>query len=186
MTSLKQSAIVAALAEKLRESGSWCGETHLQKAAYFLATLFETPLETEFVMYKHGPFSFDLRELLGEMRAREFIELEPQPYPYGPRLAVTSVGTALERRFPKTLSKLNPKIDFVSTTLGDLGVADLERLATALYIGDQNPDAEREFQIDEMVYLKPHISRVQADEAFDRVYEILEASTALGSQTQSV
>ena len=64
MTRLQRVAVLTKLTEKLHESGSWCGETHLQKAAYFLQELFNVLLVYEFILYKHGPFSFALRDEL--------------------------------------------------------------------------------------------------------------------------
>ena len=174
MKSLKEVAIVAALIDRLRDKGSWCGETHLQKASYFLTTLFETPLEAEFVMYKHGPFSFDLRDSLGEARSRRFIALEPQDYPYGPRLAVTPHGKSLEERYSSFLESFNERLEFVADTLGNMGVASLERLATALYLHNENDSKSRADLVEQMVALKPHISREQAEDSFTRLDTILE------------
>jgi len=35
MNTLQRAALLTELADKLRQQGSWCGETHLQKATYF-------------------------------------------------------------------------------------------------------------------------------------------------------
>ena len=35
MNKLKRYAIVISMVEKLNKKGSWCGETHIQKAIYF-------------------------------------------------------------------------------------------------------------------------------------------------------
>ena len=40
----------------------------------------------------------------------------------------------LDERFPKTLASYRPQIDFVAKKLDECGVADLERLATALFV----------------------------------------------------
>ena len=63
-----QKALLAELIEKLQENGSWCGETHVQKCAYFLEDLLGVPVGCEFVLYKHGPYSFDLHDALIEMK----------------------------------------------------------------------------------------------------------------------
>jgi len=44
----------------------------------FLQDLMRVPLELEFILYKHGPFSFDLRSELTSLRADELVKLEPQ------------------------------------------------------------------------------------------------------------
>lgn len=81
----------------------WCGETHLQKATFLLEDGCDVPLDFDSVLYKYGPFSFDLHDELEDLRAQGFIRLEPQAYPYGPRIAVTERGQHLLERHPKTL-----------------------------------------------------------------------------------
>src|SRR5712692_9118533 len=104
MRRLQRIVILADLASRLGKYGSWCGETHLQKATYFLQELGKVPLGYSFVLYKHGPFSFDLRDELTAMRADGLLELRPQP-PYGPSLVPTERASEFARRFPKTLGK---------------------------------------------------------------------------------
>src|SRR3989338_8128509 len=102
MDRLKKAALLTSLAQKLRDNGSWCGETHLQKAVYFLEDLFAIPLEFEFILYKHGPFSFDLRDELTSLRADELLRLVPQDPPYGPRLTPTERCERLKELLPNT------------------------------------------------------------------------------------
>ena len=47
-------AVVVELAEKLRQRGSWCGETRLQKALFILQDLAKFDLGYKFIIYKHG------------------------------------------------------------------------------------------------------------------------------------
>ena len=82
MDRFDRAAVLTELADRLRANGSWTGETHLQKATYVLQELLMVPLNFEFVFYKHGPFSFDLREELTSMRADGFLVQVPQD-PYG-------------------------------------------------------------------------------------------------------
>ena len=53
-------ALIVELVEKLHAQGSWCGETHVQKATYIVQDLAKLNIGYKFVIYKHGPFSFDL------------------------------------------------------------------------------------------------------------------------------
>ena len=86
MTDLNQANLILNLAVALRNNGSWAGETHIQKGSYFLDTLLNVPTGLNFILYKHGPFSFDLRELLTDMEAQGFIKWNSLP-PYGHQLA---------------------------------------------------------------------------------------------------
>lgn len=165
MKQKQKKAVILKLVESLQERGSWCGETHIQKATYCLQELTSIPLEFNFILYKHGPFSFDLRDELTAMRAYGFLDIRLNPYPYGPSLCITKLAKALIQDFPKTLNKFNKKIGFVAETLGEKGVAELERLATALYVtrkvGSKNID-ERANTIHK---LKPHVSIEDANAA---------------------
>jgi hypothetical protein len=80
------------------------GETHMQKATFFLQELIKVPLGFEFLLYKHGPFSFDLRDELTFMRAQGFLRLEPQ-YPYGPTLVGGEVS-CLSAHFSQLLTSI--------------------------------------------------------------------------------
>ena len=96
MKRLQRAAVLVDLADRLREKGSWCGETHLQKATFFFQQLFEPDLGFNFVLYRYGPFSSELREELSSMRADGLLRLKAQPYPYGPTLEPTDAGEALK------------------------------------------------------------------------------------------
>lgn len=77
MDRFEQAAILTELIDGMRASGSWAGETHIQKGTYFLQQLLEVPLGFRFILYKHGPFSFDLRDALAIMRADHFMGMSP-------------------------------------------------------------------------------------------------------------
>ena len=96
MERLQRASVLLTLNEELRKAGSWAGETHMQKAVFFLQELMNIPLDFDFVLYKHGPFSFDLRDELTFMRAQGYFRLEPQ-YPYGPTLVGGEKSELLRR-----------------------------------------------------------------------------------------
>jgi uncharacterized protein YwgA len=168
----KRYALLLALVKAMDDQGSWCGETHLQKASYFLQDAANVPLELDFTLYKHGPYSFELHEVLGDMRARLLIDVKPQPAPYGPSLKQGPSASILEKSFPRTLASYAPQIDFVAAKLSRHGAVDLERLATALYVLRNYHDDEDKVQV--IRRLKPHISTEQAAEALTEVESILQ------------
>ena len=127
-------AILTDPSERMRDHGSWCGETHIQKAVYFLRELLRVPLGYGFILYKHGPFSFDLRNEITGLWVYELLRLETKPVPYGPSLRPSTNAQKLKRRFPKTLNNYSKRLAFVAEALDGKGVADLERLATAPFV----------------------------------------------------
>jgi hypothetical protein len=69
MEQYERSAILLGMINSLKARGSWCGETHIQKAMFSLKNITDTPIDYTFVLYKHGAFSFDLRDELTEDRS---------------------------------------------------------------------------------------------------------------------
>lgn len=157
MKRLQRAALLTELVEQMRAHDSWCGETHLQKATFFLQKLLGVDLDYDFVLYKHGPFSFDLRDELGDFVSDTLIRYQPQVPPYGPRITVTDQGEAVQEIYPKTLARHGDRIAFVADKLDARGVIDLERLATALYVTLEAPQANAEERTRLLREFKPHI-----------------------------
>jgi hypothetical protein len=176
---LAQEAIIVGLARRLHDRGSWAGETHLQKATYLLHELWRVPFDFEFILYKHGPFSFELRDELGSMRADRLLTREPQLPPYGPRILVTERGAELEERFARTMDRYGGALDWVADRLGDRGVSELERLATALWVTREltvsTSVAERAAAV---TTVKPHVSSTDASDAVLEIDEMLAGARA--------
>jgi uncharacterized protein YwgA len=172
----KKAVVLLGLIEELRDNLSWCGETHIQKATYFLQEMMQVPLGFDFILYKHGPFSFDLADEITAMRADNFLKLQPQPYPYGPSILPGEASKSLMKRFPKTLQKFSSHTTFVAEKLGGKKVNELEKLATALYVTSGNKssgDVQRAQRIHD---LKPHVSIDEALEATKTVDQFTEDS----------
>lgn len=175
---LKRYAIVISLVEKLNKYGSWCGETHIQKAMYFLRELFPEVIDYPFTLYKYGPFSFELRDDIGIMVAEGFLQALPM-YPYGPKIIPGKLSQKIKELFPKTLNKYDKKIEFVAEKLKNKTVLDLEAIATALFVIKNYPQLNLEKQADRLNYLKPHISFDQALSEIEKANEILKEANKL-------
>jgi hypothetical protein len=181
MNRLAQEAVLGALAQRLDEFGSWCGETHIQKATFLLRELTDVPFDFDFILYKHGPFSFELRDELASMRADRLLERQPQPAPYGPRIVVTNRGRELEERFARTMERYGSRIRWIAEEVGPKNVLELERLATALWISREHPEADDESRALELIRIKPHVSRDAALVAIREIDEFLEHAKALAA-----
>ncbi|BBB90484.1 MAG TPA: hypothetical protein PKA28_15625 [Methylomusa anaerophila] len=174
MKRLQRTALMLSLMKKLKNRGSWCGETHIQKAAFFLQKLLEIPLGYDFILYKHGPYSFDLTEDLTAMRADGLVKMVSQPYPYGPTMVAKD--TPVMQQFDEFISQYESSIDFVAENLGGKGVAELERLATALYVTLEDGTRLVEDRAKRVNELKPHVS---IDQALEAVKEVDQLKTKL-------
>jgi len=172
MANLEQSCLILDLALALKANGSWAGETHVQKAGYFLHELLNVPTGLQFILYKHGPFSFDLRELLTEMEANGFIRWVPQA-PYGPSINEGALSATLKAKFSNMSGRYTRHINFVANHLGSRNVASLERIATALYVNSEGYVGPS--RVGRLVELKPHVDISLAERAveeFDRIREL--------------
>lgn len=167
MKKMQRDAILLSLIKEMKAQGSWCGETHIQKAVYFLQELMAVPMSFDFILYKHGPYSFDLSDEVTAMQADSLLEYKTR-LPYGPSLFPTREGQEFLNQYPKTLGKYAERVKFIAEKIGKMGVADLERLATALYVtlNENMQGKSREIQITE---LKPHIKIDEANEAVKNV-----------------
>jgi uncharacterized protein YwgA len=172
MKKSQRDAVLLSLVREMITRGSWCGETHIQKAAYFLQALLGVPLEFDFILYKHGPFSFDLIDEITALRADALLRYQTRPYPYGSSIVPTDEAQSFLDSYPKTLKRYADQISFVADKLGEMGVTDLERLATALYV-TLNQDGQSGQRAEQIPLLKPHISLEEADLAVQRVDEIM-------------
>ena len=159
------SALIGVLVEQLRASDNWCGETHVQKAVYFLQTACHVPMGYSFVLYKHGPYSFDLRLDTARLLGRRMLKQEPSRPPYGPRLRATATMSKHVDRHAEPIRRYSEEVTRVVQLVGRRGVAELERLSTALYVTVRQSEesiASRAARINE---LKPHVSVESAAEA---------------------
>lgn len=182
MNDIKRSALLLDLAAQLRAHGSWTGETHVQKAAYLLQELLGVPSGFRFVLYRHGPFSFDLRDSLNKLETWGCIETEEQPYPYGPKL-IEGPASGTLRTAAGNQEEFARQIEFIAGQLGKAKVAELERVATALFI-ELDPSVKPEDRTERLVNLKPHISREEAPNAFAWLRDIRSAAMTAGFGVQ--
>lgn len=165
MERLERAAVLLSLIERLRDGHSWCGETHVQKSTYFLQDLWSVPLKLDFILYKHGPFSFDLSDEISWMRANDVLKLQPQQRPYGPKLVPAENAEVLKKAYPEPIQKYAKEVRASADKFADMGVTALERYATAHYVSRNHAEVGDGELAAKIVELKPHISYVQAEEA---------------------
>jgi hypothetical protein len=169
MEFLERASVLLALAEALRANGSWTGETHIQKSTYFLENLVGVPLDFDFILYKYGPYSFDLSGELTAMQANDILTLHLQPYPYGPSYVPGSASRLLKASYGHVAAGFADQINFVAARLGPKPVSELEKIATAFYVSREQRTRDRAARIHE---LKPHVLPAEAERAveeFDRI-----------------
>lgn len=169
MQEVSRERLVVHTIRALEHSGSWCGETHLQKC-FYLAQEFsgETPM-FKYVLYKHGPYSFELSDCLEKLIAEGVVSYRPRTPPYGPSLEVSETSAKF-RNFEIESDKITTVVEKICTKLGASNVSELERLATALFVSIRLPNLksleERGRYINS---IKPHVSVEAAKKAEEEV-----------------
>ena len=171
MKTEEQYALVLSLTDALYTKGSWCGETHIQKTAYFLETLEPVPSNLSFTLYKHGPYSFELHDILGDMLNLGFIAQEHQP-PYGPRLRLTDIGRGFLARQQKNIATHETSIKNMANTFCRHSVQGLEKVATALLLRKQDDTLEPDAIAQKLHNIKPHISLPEAHAAVREMLQL--------------
>ena len=171
----QRAAVVAEMIKALREVGSWCGETHIQKAIYLLQSAAHVDLGYEFVLYKHGPYSFDLATDLASLKSANVVEFVVPLEGYGPSLQLSSIGNFIFEGMRGFVFPFLRKIRFIANWFGTNDVRVLERLATAHYVRVQHPSEEAYVLAAKLRGLKPHISEPDALDAVRQLDEKLNA-----------
>ena len=156
----KHQYIIAAVAA-LKTAGSWTGKTHVQKTLALTSLLGEDALPFEFVLYKHGPFSFDVDHELDQMQSYNAIDV----------ISVAQYGTTIKiekgSSFPKEYGDADPiilaRIQAVANFNGSRGVVDLEALATSTWIRKKEGIGSDAAVLARLKDLKPHLAEGVAD-----------------------
>ena len=170
MNGRNREAVILSLIKALKEKGSWCGETHIQKATYFLQELMNVPLELNFILYKHGPYSFDLSDELSSMRS-DMILKSISKEPYGSSLDLGITSSQILENYPNTIKQYEKEVQYIAEKLGECNVSELERLATTLYVKKNkvHDNSTVENRVEILTKLKTHVSEEQAKQAIETV-----------------
>ena len=158
-------ALVVELAKRLRSRGSWCGETHLQKAMFILQDLTKSDFGYKFIIYKHGPYSFELNSDLTAMRAANIVEFQFPREGYGPSIAPTSFGERVFKLHEENIQQYFPALNFLADWFAASDVRYLEKVATAYYVTKKNPRDPAVERAKKLNSLKPHVDIPAAEEA---------------------
>ena len=181
MTDIERRQLLCKLVSCMRENGSWGGETHIQKSVLFLQSFLDIPLGYRFVMYKHGPFSYDLSRELDHMLDGFMMDLKPNEG-YGPSYLLGSRGTA----YAKECEKFGKEIQFVSKNISVKGTRELERLSTAFFVRLKeneisDPAHAHAYRIAQRICdIKPHIDFNDAIEAVGYVEDLSKKASEEG------
>lgn len=158
-------ALLVDMIKRLRERGSWCGETHVQKAMFILQDISKANFGYKFVIYKHGPYSFDLSNELSGMRAVGILELKFQRDGYGPSFRVTEFGERIYDVNKENIEQFDAVAKFLAEWFNSSDVRHLERISTAYFVTTKNPLDPAMERARKLNSLKPHVDMQAAESA---------------------
>lgn len=159
----RKHALILEVVKGLKANDNWTGKTHVQKTMFLVseATTVEVPFE--FVLYKHGPYSFDIETELEQMKSYDALVVQPVSS-YGVELKPSGNAELVHRLSP--LSEVEKEsIDRICRFVGTKGVLELERLATVVWIRNHEDVTDQREVAKRMNTLKPHISLLEAEAA---------------------
>ena len=158
MDRLWQARLVSDVVEALRENGSWTAESHVQKCIYMVKELFDKEVSFRFVPYKHGPYSFELRDEIGRLLSTRVLVSEPAR-PYGPRIRTRSDSAHLRRQLERVDHGLSDQIAFVAGKIGAMPASDVGLLATGILVLKEQETCKKSSQesLARFRYLKPAV-----------------------------
>lgn len=129
----------------LNKAKSRSSRTHIQKMMFFAKSWKLTrATDFEFILYQHGPYSYELDRVLLAMESLESITRDPAPDGYGSRYSVVRAWKSPPRARYLQLAEW----------LGPLGVRDLEARATCQYFMDEGSNSVEA----EVRRVKPHLT----------------------------
>lgn len=180
MNRYERMALLLRLMELLRDKGSWCGATHIQKSAYFAQDLTKVPFGYDFVIYKYGPFSSSLRDELSGMLALLVAELEVHDMFRSPKYRIGRRGRTLMEAFGECIEEYENQLRFVSDKIGHMKIKELEQVGTALFVTrEMESEASAGARCDRLRHRKPHIARRDAKTAIEGVDRWIEEATRI-------
>jgi hypothetical protein len=151
----------------------------VQKAIYIVQQIAKAKLGYKFVLYKHGPYSFDLRDELTAMKASDIVEFTFPQEGYGPSIKPTKFGERVYEINEQEIGRYAKISDFVATWFGSKDVRYLERVATAYFITSKHLRESIPSRAKRLTLLKPHVDLPAAEEAIRIVDEKREEAKAI-------
>ncbi len=164
MEDTERKSLIVKLVKAMRTEGSWAGETHIQKCVFFVQEMVGVPMGYEFVLYKHGAYSFELRTDLASMRVDLQLDVEPRD-PYGPSFTLGQRGSQYSDR----ASIYDNAVQYVSQELAAMEARELERLSTAFFVQSRELESDDNKVASRVTEIKPHIPARAAIDAVEKV-----------------
>jgi len=176
----KKQALVLFIVRKLSEQKGWHGPVFVQRFIYLLQELLDVPLDLFFILYKHGPYSFELAETLTFLTANYLLEFKLPLNHLSPTLVPGKHAAYYDKKFKAEMDAINPRVTWLITKVNDMDFGKLTLLTFALYVLKQLrvQGKDEKKLISEMHQIRPVFSKKQITEAVEALKKLMnEAQT---------
>jgi len=119
----------------------------------------------KYVIYKHGPYSFDLNNELAAMRSSNILQFYFQRDGYGPSIIPTEFGQRVYEMNQENVREYDRIVEFIADWFAGSDVRHLEKIATAYFVTSKNPRMPPRERARKINSLKPHVDIGAAEEA---------------------
>lgn len=124
-------ALLVELTRQLNSLGRGTGRTHLHKIPFLAKDTLGEAIPFVFVIHHYGPYSFEIDHTIQSLTALGVLEASFPVDGYGAKYAVGPLADRVQ--FKASRTETATLTDLV-TTFGPMGVKELERLSTALFL----------------------------------------------------
>lgn len=161
---MKQTSVLVDTVRILREEGALTNRTHIHKLLFFAKHRYPRQVPFRFVLHYYGPYSFELDRRIRWATAIGALASEPSPagMKYCPGPDERAPGGRASPALRRYLTQL-------ARQYGRMGVAELEKLATALWLVQKRVPAEKVPEA--LARLKPHVPAEEAADAWLRLQQ---------------
>jgi len=153
------------------------GRTLIQKTLFVANELHQLQVPFDFILYKHGPYSFDVDNAIHEMSSYRAVKVDPVSG-YGVTITPGEGGKFVGKYGGSLLPEAKSAITEASRTLAPMNVKELERIATAVWIYYREGIREPGRISERLRQLKPHISDKGAQDAVGKLQDLLGCSAS--------
>lgn len=160
-------SLVLEITKQLNRVGSWTGRTHIQKLMFLLKDKAVADVPFDFILHYYGPYSREVDQTIQFLLGVDaLVATFPMPG-YGAKYSVGS-NVGLVRQIDKP--EIQSQIDELVRMFGEMGVKDLERLSTTLFLARQGVTADE--LPDTLQRVKPHITSAEAISAISDLHRL--------------
>ena len=149
------------------------GKTHVQKSLFLQKATSQVDVPFSYVLYKHGPYSFEVESELEQMRSYAAVKAEPDPDGFGVVL-LPGPGAEFVAKGARLTKSEEEQIERICRFVGKRNVSDLDRLATSAWIRAFEGLKDSRSVAARLNSLKPHVPLREAEAADAELLTLLE------------